>query len=59
MAARAWADPDKAGRMKARIPLGRFAEPAEVAAAVLYLLGPGAGMVNGITLTVDGGFTTG
>jgi len=33
------------------------AEPAEVAAAVLWLLGAEASYVNGAVLTVDGGTT--
>lgn len=43
--------------LRAQIPTGRFAEPGEVAAAVLFLAGPGAGMVNGHDLLVDGGYT--
>ena len=42
--------------MLARIPLGRFVQPDEVASAVAYLLSEDAGMVNGIDLPVDGGF---
>ena len=38
-------------------PSRRFAEVAEVAAAVGYLCGPGAGAVTGISLPVDGGWT--
>ncbi len=56
MAVKAWSDPDKAGGMLSRIPLGRFAEPNEVAEVILYLLGDGAAMVNGVTMPVDGGF---
>ncbi|SHO65553.1 NAD(P)-dependent dehydrogenase, short-chain alcohol dehydrogenase family [Pseudoxanthobacter soli DSM 19599] len=56
MAVKAWSDPDKAGGMLSRIPLGRFAEPDEVAEVILYLLGDGAAMVNGVTMPVDGGF---
>lgn len=59
MAQQAWSDPEKAGRMRGRIPLGRFAEPAEVAALVLWLLGPDAAMVHGACIPVDGGFTAG
>jgi NAD(P)-dependent dehydrogenase (short-subunit alcohol dehydrogenase family) len=59
MAEKAWSDPDKAARMQARIPLGRFARPEEVAAAVLWLLSPAASMVNGVSLPVDGGFSAG
>lgn len=43
--------------MLAEIPLGRFARPAEIAAAVAFLAGPSAGYINGINLPVDGGRT--
>ena len=56
MAVKAWSDPAKAGPMLARIPLGRFVEPEEVADVILYLLGAGASMVNGVSLPIDGGF---
>jgi NAD(P)-dependent dehydrogenase (short-subunit alcohol dehydrogenase family) len=46
----------KAALMLARIPGGRFADPADVAAAVMYLDSPAADMLNGITLPVDGGY---
>jgi len=59
MAQKAWSDPVKAASMKSRIPLGRFAEPHEVAAAVRYLLSDEASMINGVSLPVDGGFTAG
>lgn len=36
--------------------LGRLVEPAEVAAAVGWLCGPGATAVNGAAIRVDGGF---
>jgi 3-oxoacyl-[acyl-carrier protein] reductase len=37
--------------------LGRYAEPAEIAAAVAYLAGPDARYVTGAALHADGGFT--
>ncbi len=52
----AWGDPAKSGPMLARIPLGRFAKPADVAHAVAYLLSKQADMIHGVTLPVDGGF---
>jgi NAD(P)-dependent dehydrogenase (short-subunit alcohol dehydrogenase family) len=39
------------------IPLGRLAGVDDVAAAVLYLVSPAAGMVTGTSLLVDGGWT--
>jgi len=40
-----------------RTPLGRMAEPEDVACAVAYLLSGGAGYVTGENLVVDGGWT--
>jgi len=53
---KAWAG-EKGDAHKAQIPVGRFAEPEEVAAAVIFLASDGADMVNGADLVVDGGFT--
>ena len=52
----AWSDPHKSAAMKAKIPLGRFARPIDVAHAVAYLLSDRAAMIHGVTLPVDGGF---
>jgi NAD(P)-dependent dehydrogenase (short-subunit alcohol dehydrogenase family) len=50
-------DPQVREGMLARIPTGRFCTPEEVAAAVVYLVSPGAASVTGHTLMVDGGLT--
>jgi 3-oxoacyl-[acyl-carrier protein] reductase len=44
-------------QFKNQVPLRRFAQPSEVAAAVAFLASPAAGYVNGINLPVDGGRT--
>jgi NAD(P)-dependent dehydrogenase (short-subunit alcohol dehydrogenase family) len=41
-----------------RTPLGRWAEPAEVADAMLFLASPAARFITGTVLVVDGGFLT-
>ena len=42
---------------RSRIPLGRFAEPGEVAAAIAFLASPAASYITGINVPVDGGRT--
>lgn len=37
-------------------PLGRLAEPEEIAGPVLFLLGPAATYITGVDLLVDGGY---
>lgn len=59
MADRVWSDPAKAAPMRARIPLGRFAESEEIAAAIAFLLSEEASMIHGVCLDVDGGFSAG
>jgi NAD(P)-dependent dehydrogenase (short-subunit alcohol dehydrogenase family) len=39
-----------------RIPMGRHAEPGEMAGAVLYLVSDAASFTTGICLTCDGGY---
>ena len=58
MGRRAWEDPAKGGPMLARISLGRFAELEDCADVVCYLLSDSAAMIHGVTLPIDGGFTS-
>jgi NAD(P)-dependent dehydrogenase (short-subunit alcohol dehydrogenase family) len=42
-----------------RVPLGRWGEPAEIAAAILFLLSNDASYITGSELLIDGGVTAG
>lgn len=53
---KAWAGP-KGDAMIGQIPMGRFAEPCEIAAAAIFLASDAAYMINGADLMIDGGFT--
>jgi NAD(P)-dependent dehydrogenase (short-subunit alcohol dehydrogenase family) len=48
-------DPDRPARVVARVPMGRIGEPAEIAAAVLWLLSDEASYVTGAVLRASGG----
>ena len=47
--------PDRAEQVVARIPLGRLAEPEEIAPAIVWLLGPEAAYTSGAVIRVAGG----
>ncbi|MFK4444189.1 NAD(P)-dependent dehydrogenase (short-subunit alcohol dehydrogenase family) [Caballeronia udeis] len=51
-----WAG-EKGDRARATIPTRRFAKPAEIASAIMYLASTEAAMINGANLMVDGGYT--
>jgi 3-oxoacyl-[acyl-carrier protein] reductase len=47
--------PEKRAELEALIPLRRFAQPAEMASAVMFLASEEAGYITGVVLPVDGG----
>ena len=49
-------DPVRYEQILARIPAGRWAEPDDIAGAVVYLCSPAADYVHGVVLPVDGGW---
>jgi 3-oxoacyl-[acyl-carrier protein] reductase len=51
------ADPARRETMLKRIPLGRFGNAEEMAAAVRYLVSPEASYITGQILLLDGGLT--
>jgi 3-oxoacyl-[acyl-carrier protein] reductase len=48
---------DKKAEVEAAMPLGRFGDPSEIAAAVAFLASEEAGYITGVVLPVDGGLS--
>lgn len=57
MSSRAKNDPERAPGISQRIPLGRWAEPAEIASVIRFLLSDDAAYVHGVVLPIDGGYS--
>jgi NAD(P)-dependent dehydrogenase (short-subunit alcohol dehydrogenase family) len=56
MTAARLSDPEQRARMIADEPIGRYGEPAEVAAAIVWLCSDAASFVTGTAMPVDGGW---
>lgn len=52
-----WQTPQIADGILARVPLGRFGEPEDVAGLALYLASPASDYVTGGVFVIDGGLT--
>jgi NAD(P)-dependent dehydrogenase (short-subunit alcohol dehydrogenase family) len=48
---------DLVEKFSEEIPMGRYADPEEIAGPVVFLLSPAASYCTGVDLLVDGGFT--
>jgi len=50
-----WSNPEFEKALSVEVPLGRVAEPSEIATAVLFLASDAASYITGATMLVDGG----
>jgi 2-deoxy-D-gluconate 3-dehydrogenase len=57
MGEKVWGDPAVGDPMRAKIPLGRFGKPVEIADLVLFLASPASDLITGQIIFADGGFT--
>jgi len=57
MGAGARNDPQRNAKITERIPLGRWANPSEIAAVIAFLISDDASYIHGATLPIDGGYS--
>ena len=58
MSAFYWGRPDIGGPFLEQMPLGRWATAEDVAGPIAFLLSDDAAMISGVSLPVDGGYTS-
>jgi L-xylulose reductase len=58
MSAWYWGRDDIQGPFLDQMPLGRWATEAEIAAPIVFLLSDGASMISGVSLPIDGGYSS-
>jgi NAD(P)-dependent dehydrogenase (short-subunit alcohol dehydrogenase family) len=51
-----FSNPERLKMVMEHTPLGRLPEPEDIAQAILFLAGPGARCITGVTLPVDSGY---
>jgi NAD(P)-dependent dehydrogenase (short-subunit alcohol dehydrogenase family) len=50
-------DPEKNAQFLAKLPVGRWGDPAEIGAIAAYICSPEAGFLTGTDIVIDGGWT--
>jgi NAD(P)-dependent dehydrogenase (short-subunit alcohol dehydrogenase family) len=50
-------DPERNAQFLAKLPVGRWGDPAEIGALAVYLCSPEAGFLTGTDVIIDGGWT--
>lgn len=58
MSAWYWGRPDIEGPFLEQMPLGRWATEDEIAGPIVFLLSDEASMISGVSLPIDGGYTS-
>jgi 3-oxoacyl-[acyl-carrier protein] reductase len=48
---------DRKAELEAQVPMGRFADPSEMAAGIAFLASDEAGYITGVVLPIDGGLS--